>query len=165
MILIAVLRFVRQREDLPGDLPSPFPGAKPFRACQSPQVCPPPRAGRAPQSALRYSAHPSPWLTCSCICYPLFTYITPARPQCQPGLFPRAAQPLALARLGDKLPSTRSGWGHPDPPPRQAHGVARESWERSLQEGSVQRGAPQQPPPAKCMRGGDLFYSVWLVPD
>lgn len=104
MILIAVLHLTRQREDLAGNLPSAFPGAQPFRPCQAPQVFPPsPCAGRAPQSVFRYSAHPSPWLTCSCICYPLFTYITPAR----------AAVPAEYISTGWAAPALNScsSWG------------------------------------------------------
>lgn len=128
MILIAVLHLTRQREDLAGNLPSAFPGAQPFRPCQAPQVFPPsPCAGRAPQSVFRYSAHPSPWLTCSCICYPLFTYITPARAAVPAECISTgwAAQPLTLVHLGGEHPGSGGGRGYPKPP-RQARRESRE---------------------------------------
>lgn len=46
---------------------------------QASQSFPPsPHAGRATQPVFGYSACPPPWLPCSCICLPLFPYITPA---------------------------------------------------------------------------------------
>lgn len=105
MILIAVLHLMRKHKDLAeNSLLCAFLGAKPFRPCQAPQFPHSLHAGRAPQPVFRHSAHPSPWLTCPCICYPLFTYIMPAL-QCQPRISKgSAAQPLTLVHFGESTP-------------------------------------------------------------
>lgn len=62
-----------------------------------------------------------------------------------------AAQPSPCAQPEGEHPGSHGEWGHPEPP--------------TPGKGSVQRGVPPQPPPTEGTRGGDLFHSLWLVPD